>query len=220
MDKFIFVSKYAYEKSKYLLNGTSGIEVIYNGVEFLDVGDMKNNNDVLEIINVGSIEERKNQRILISIAKKLVKENIFNFHITVVGDGPDLSLLKRAITEAGYNNYFSFPGWIINVDEYLKKANLYIHTSINDNCPYAIIEAISKQIPVIAFSVGGIPEMLSKEFLFKLDDFKSMTDFIIQNRPCLPDIGRQQYNKIAKFFSVEYQIKCTKEIYLSLSQNK
>ena len=146
----------------------------------------------------------------------MIYEKVFNFHITVVGDGPDLPQLKSAINEAELNNYFSFTGWITDVDEYLKKSDLLIHTSINDNCPYSVIEAISRQIPVLAFSVGGLPEILSKEFLFKLNDYKSIAEFIIQNRACFSDIGIQQSNKIAKSFSVKYQFKHTKEAYLSL----
>lgn len=217
VNKFIFVSKYAHEKSKYLLNGATDMEVIYNGVEFSSFENRKNNNGVLEIINVGSVEERKNQKILISLAKRLIHEKIFNFHITVIGAGPDLPHIISEINEAGLNKYFLFPGWITNVDEYLKKSNLYIHTSINDNCPYAILEAISKEVPVIAFRVGGIPEIVDKQFLFELNDVENMTEFIIKNRSNLPQISKEQFDKISKVFSIENQLDRTKELYLAFS---
>lgn len=219
VDKFIFVSKYAYEKSKHLLGRISNIEVIYNGVNFSSFISPKKNNEILQIINVGFVEERKNQKILLSVAQELIKSNFLDFHITIVGDGHDLPLIKGMVDKDGLNSYFSFPGWITKVHEYLKKSDLYIHTALNDNCPYSVIEAISNELPVVAFCVGGIPEIVSEEFLFKLNDYKSIANFIIQNHSFLPDIGRQQYNKISKTFSVGYQFERTKKVYLSFLQN-
>lgn len=215
VDKFIFVSNYAYEKSKFLLNSSSDVEVIYNGVDFAVHEHRDDTNDILQIVNVGSVEERKNQKMLIPIAKKLLNENISNFHITIVGDGPDLPFLKSAISDSGLEKYFTFPGWISDVHQYLRKSNLYIHTAKNDNCPYSVIEAISKQVPVIAFSVGGIPEIVSQKFLFQLDDYNSMVNFIKQNLSSLPNIAKQQHDKIVETFSVEHQIAYTKVAYLS-----
>ena len=215
VNKFIFVSEYVFRKTKYLLSASSDVEVIYNGVDFPSSHGEDYSNGILKIINVGFIEARKNQRVLISIAKKLLRENFLNFHITIVGDGPELPILKNEINESGLEKFFSFTGWISNVDEYLKDSSLYIHTAKNDNCPYSVIEAISKQVPVIAFSVGGIPEIINPDFLFKLDDSTSIVNFIKQNLDNLPEIGKQQYRQISKTFSIDYQIGNTKAAYLS-----
>ena len=215
VNKFIFVSEYVFRKTKYLLSASSDVEVIYNGVDFPSSHGEDYSNGILKIINVGFIEARKNQRVLISIAKKLLRENFLNFHITIVGDGPELPILKNEINESGLEKFFSFTGWISNVDEYLKDSSLYIHTAKNDNCPYSVIEAISKQVPVIAFSVGGIPEIINPDFLFKLDDSTSIVNFIKQNLDNLPEIGKQQYRQISETFSIDYQIGNTKAAYLS-----
>lgn len=220
VDKFIFVSKYAYEKSKYLLSETSSAQVIYNGVEFLDVEKGKRDTGTLRISNIGVIEQRKNQKILIPLAKHLINENILDFHITVIGRGMELPHLKTEITEKELGGYFSFPGWKKNVDEYLENSNLYIHTSINDNCPYSLIEAISQKVPSIAFRVGGIPEILDREFLFELNDYESMSAFIIKNRFALDMIAEQQYNKIAGVFSLQNQLAATKKLYLSFAKKE
>lgn len=44
---------------------------------------------------------------------------------------------------------------------YYRKADLLLYTSIGDNCPLTIIEALSSGVPVIAFKTGGIPELIS-----------------------------------------------------------
>jgi glycosyltransferase involved in cell wall biosynthesis len=216
VDKFIFVSEYAYKKSKHLLGEVPKVQVIYNGADFSSFRTEKQDNSILQIINVGFVEERKNQKLLLSVASELIKHNILDFHITIVGDGHDLQLIKNMVKKEGLNSYFSFPGWITKVCEYLRKSDLYIHTALNDNCPYSVVEAIANKLPVIAFNVGGLPEIISKEFLFKLNDYKSMAGYIKRNRSCLVNIGQQQYDGISETFSEDCQFKQTKEAYLSL----
>ena len=220
VDEFIFVSQYVYNKSKYLLGEVPKVEVIHNGADFSNFRRKRKNNGTLQIVNVGFVEERKNQKIFLSIAKALIQSNLLDFHITIVGDGHDLPLIEHMVDKEGLTRYFSFPGWTNEVHEYLKKSDLYIHTALNDNCPYSVIEAISNELPVIAFNVGGVPEIVCEEFLFKLNDYKSMTDFIIQNISRLPKIGEQQHYKIAKTFSENYQFRRTKEVYFSLVQKE
>jgi glycosyltransferase involved in cell wall biosynthesis len=116
----------------------------------------------------------------------------------------------------GLDSYFSFTGWVFEVDNFLEKADLYIHTAINDNCPYAVIEAISNKLPAIGFRVGGLPEIIDEEFLFHLNDYRSVADFIIKNHLSLCSIGDLQYEKICDSFSVTNQFNRTKEEYLSL----
>src|SRR5687768_10138982 len=157
VDDLIYHSRYSHEKSKHLLNPASKIKVIHNGVKFTEVLPQKKHNEIFQIINVGYIEPRKNQTQLVSLAKEL-RDSGFKFKMTLVGDGPDVPLLKKLIRENGLEDAFLFTGWVDNVDKYLKNADLYIHTSVNDICPYSILEAISKNVPAIAFSVGGIPE--------------------------------------------------------------
>ena len=40
------------------------------------------------------------------------------------------------------------------------QSDLYVHTALNDNCPYALLEAFAVHVPVLALPVGGIPELL------------------------------------------------------------
>ncbi|MCX6215645.1 glycosyltransferase [Spirosoma sp.] len=40
------------------------------------------------------------------------------------------------------------------------QSDLYVHTALNDNCPFAILEAFAVGTPVLALAVGGISEML------------------------------------------------------------
>jgi len=45
-----------------------------------------------------------------------------------------------------------------------RRADILLHTSIADNCPLTIIEAMSSGVPVIAYDAGGIPELVTHSF--------------------------------------------------------
>jgi O-antigen biosynthesis protein len=50
---------------------------------------------------------------------------------------------------------------------YIKKTGaIAVLPSLSDNYPYTVLECIENQIPCLASSVGGIPEMLSPEVIF------------------------------------------------------
>ena len=67
----------------------------------------------------------------------------------------------------------------------LSVLDAFLFTSIAENCPLAVLEALSCGIPVIAFQVGGIPELVrhGKEgFLFERGHWHSMVEALLQLR--------------------------------------
>ena len=219
---FIFVSDYAYHKAKKLLQGSEVVKIIRNGALF---NWSKSNDDIddkvskgrFSIVNVGYIDERKNQKIFIRLAREFIKNGFDDFIITLVGDGPSLSEIKRQVTEENMSRYFNFTGWIKDTQKYLAKADLLIHTAINDNCPYAVIEAISHQVPALGFNVGGMPEILDRQWLFEKDDYKAMASFTMKYSHQLPEIASSQYDRIKYSFSLEQQFTSLKSVYQDMA---
>lgn len=41
----------------------------------------------------------------------------------------------------------------------LRQAHIYLHSQVNDNCPNAVIEAVSTGLPVVGFKGGALPEL-------------------------------------------------------------
>ncbi len=222
VDRFIYVSNYCFEKSKFLLADYTKVSVIHNGVDFDAIaqknGQHAKKDQTLRIINTGHIEKRKNQQIFIPIAQEFLRNNFSDFHITILGKGPELEPLREQIKESGLDAYFSLPGWVNNVDDYLDQADLYIHTALNDNCPYSPIESIARKIPVIGFNVGGLKEILDEKYLFQLNDFQAMIKFMKKNQERLPEIAEEQFAAIEEEFSLKYQNNQVKRLYSSFTQ--
>lgn len=159
---YVFVSDYAYNKSKHLLPDDAQKITIHNTVTIESEKASVNavNSEQLIICNVGYVDERKNQKLLIQIGYELRQRGIANFSLWFIGDGPKRQEYEQLAQSLGMSEQVRFYGQQENPWRFVAQADLYIHTALNDNCPYAIIEAFAVQTPVLALPVGGIPEMM------------------------------------------------------------
>jgi len=109
----------------------------------------------------------KGQEYVIEAISKLNKQNC-NMEYHLVGGGDDGYL--RSIAEK-YNvmNKVKFLGALPHekVFEYLDNIDIYIQPSKQEGLPRALIEAMSRGCPALGSRTGGIPELLSEEFIFR-----------------------------------------------------
>ncbi len=107
----------------------------------------------------GRIIDEKGVDKIIDAAKKT------NIPIKIIGDGPDLSILKRQV-EIHKLNHVSFLGplWGDELNSVLSSARFVIVPSLwHENFPYVIFQAFASGKPVIGSVRGGIPELIGNE---------------------------------------------------------
>jgi len=158
---FITVSEYIKSTSSAWRPEGVLCEVIQNGVAF-PKQQPRIAQDKLTIVNVGTVEERKNQRLLIEAAEALRNKGFTNFQVLLLGDGPKRQEWQKLIDDKNLSEYVSFLGFRKDADAYIQQASLYVHTAINESWGYTITEAIALGTPVIALATGGIPEQFNK----------------------------------------------------------
>jgi glycosyltransferase involved in cell wall biosynthesis len=78
----------------------------------------------------------------------------------IIGDGPLRLQLTQKVNRLGLGGYVQFLGNQENVPALLKGADLFVFPSLQDNMPYAVMEAQLAGIPVAVSDAGGIPEMV------------------------------------------------------------
>lgn len=179
---YVFVSDYAHEKSRHLLPDDLRKITIRNTVtiEYTDRPVSRAEADKLIISNVGYVDERKNQELLILIGSELRRRGIINFCIWIIGDGPKRAEYEQLAVRLDLTEQVQFLGQQTGPWRLVEQSDLYIHTALNDNCPYSIIEAFAVKTPVLALPVGGIPEMLPTGFgLLHGENVEELTDEVI-----------------------------------------
>jgi glycosyltransferase involved in cell wall biosynthesis len=83
-------------------------------------------------------------------------------HLVIVGDGPDRAALERVAVASAAAERIQFRGSLAR-DEALRVvagAEAGLLSSAWENLPHSAVEALSVGVPVVATSVGGIPEVV------------------------------------------------------------
>jgi glycosyltransferase involved in cell wall biosynthesis len=220
VDEFVFVAAYTIGSVKYLLPDDASTTVIYNGLDLSKAPVKINNGPVFSILNTGHVEDRKNQKLFIPIAKELIRRGFTNFRIDIVGHGPALDDLQDSVSEEGLEGHFFFAGWSDNIPAWLATADLYIHTALNDVCPYSVVEAIAARVPVLALRVGGLPEILPQKYLFEVNDHAGLVSCLMDNGSRLAEMASDQLDNISEEFSYHTQVEKLSAVYSRAAGNR
>lgn len=179
---YVFVSDYAYEKSKHLLPVGIRKITIHNtvNIDLTTYSDRQIPPTQLIISNVGYVDERKNQRLLILVGNELRRRGLDNFQIWLIGEGPKRTEYEQLARNLDLAEHVIFYGQQKEPWRLVAQSDLYMHTALNDNCPYSIIEAFAVKTPVLALPVGGIPEMLpNRGGLLTGNNVEAITDEVV-----------------------------------------
>ena len=82
--------------------------------------------------------------------------------LLIAGDGPDLPDVRRRVAELGLDGRVRFLGPLDRgeVLTLFRAADASLLTSSWENFPHTVVEALAVGTPVIASSVGGVPELV------------------------------------------------------------
>lgn len=137
------------------------IPVVKNGVDIdkFTPDQEKTSNESIHIISVGTLYWIKNQEMAIKTVCDLHKKGR-KVSLEFLGDGKEREKLQQLIVENEAESYITLRGKRKNVEEYLKKADVYISTSRTEGLPLSILEAMACGLPIVATAVGGVVDIV------------------------------------------------------------
>jgi glycosyltransferase involved in cell wall biosynthesis len=80
--------------------------------------------------------------------------------VAIWGDGPELEILRERASRAGAAGAVRFLGPSSDPLGVLRGADVFVHPSLAESFPYAILEAMSVGRAIVASDVGGVGEAL------------------------------------------------------------
>jgi len=85
--------------------------------------------------------------------------------LTMLGEGPLTPDLKRLAAELAIDQRVDFLGRAepSQIAEVLRESDVFVLSSLSENMPLAVLEALSCGIPVAATNVGGVPEAVGND---------------------------------------------------------
>jgi glycosyltransferase involved in cell wall biosynthesis len=110
--------------------------------------------------HVGALDNgQKGQEYIIAVARELERAYP-DVHFMLVGGGDDESMLKAAA--AGLSN-LTFTGFVNNVGDFLAAFDIFILPSNREGIGSILLDAMEQGLPVVASSVGGVPDIVHHE---------------------------------------------------------
>jgi glycosyltransferase involved in cell wall biosynthesis len=79
----------------------------------------------------------------------------------IIGDGPKRSEWEALARSLGVASRVRWAGFRTDVDALLAGCDLFVHPTLDDALPTVLLEAVAAGLPVVASSVGGIPEIVT-----------------------------------------------------------
>jgi glycosyltransferase involved in cell wall biosynthesis len=119
------------------------------------------NKKSLTLINVGSLLKNKNQIFLFEIIKILIKTNI-SVELILLGEGENRHQLESGIKKYRLENQIKLLGTVDNVEDYLNKADMYVHSAISEAMGLTILEAMAAGLPVITLDGKGNRDLIEE----------------------------------------------------------
>ncbi|MCX6779471.1 MAG: glycosyltransferase family 4 protein [Candidatus Magasanikbacteria bacterium] len=186
-------------------------------LEFSPLAQNNIKKDSFLIGTIANFYKTKGLNILIESFKKFIKTNP-NSKLIIIGDGPERNSLAKQIQRNNLNQQVILTGTLPNAHQYLKALDIFVLSSIKEGFPYAILEAMAAQVPIITTSVGSIPEILKNEENALIiqpsnsSDLASSLDKLIKN-PQLAQKLSEHAHQTVKRFNLADTIQKTSSLY-------
>ncbi|MFJ2481845.1 glycosyltransferase family 4 protein [Pseudomonas sp. NPDC087598] len=78
----------------------------------------------------------------------------------MLGDGPEREALQARIDNAGLQQRIRLPGYQTVMQPWWQRLDALVISSRTEGTPMILLEAMQAGVPVVAFGVGGIPDVL------------------------------------------------------------
>ena len=108
----------------------------------------------------GRLSPEKGFDVLIDAVKTATDRS---FGVVLFGDGFLREQLQARIDAAGIADRFKLAGFTDELDKFLPWFDVFVQSSHTEGFPCVNIEAMACRVPILATSVGGVPEQIEPE---------------------------------------------------------
>ena len=210
LDGFIVNS----QSTKNILNSLSNtpVKVIYNGVS-IQHNQFKDLSKKNYVITLANLSKRKGHKEYLKVIQSIVKE-FPDAQFLFLGYDNLNGQIQKLIIDMNLEANVKYLGFQENVKDFLNKSSIFVLPSLyGEGCPTSILEAFSYQLPVVANSIDGIPELISHNIDGILTNvtLSASIENAIKDLLLDPDkarkMGQSGYKKVNKHFLLRNMIE-------------
>jgi glycosyltransferase involved in cell wall biosynthesis len=139
--------------------------------------------------------------------------------VEIAGSGPQRERLEKAVTRSGLGEHVKFLGWIDDLTPVLPRWDVFVMPSLEEGFPIAALDAMAAGLPVIATSVGGVPELIEDGKTGWLVPPRDAKALVSRLRPLLSNaelrlsMGAAGYSRVRDHFSAAQMTESFARLY-------
>ncbi len=203
--QFVFVSTKDLKTGNRLLTRTRGRSSIIRAAvaweSFYIPAKITTLNHDAPII-IGSVACFKPQKNCIDLLKAFGKVLALNnsgkrIILEIIGDGIQRPDLEQWITQEQLHDSIRLVGWQDNVASWMHRWDIFALSSLWEGLPCSVVEARLSKLPVVAYNVGGIEEIITENnngYLITPGDWNELANKLL-HLVC----NQELYNKMALY---------------------
>ncbi|MDP9728648.1 glycosyltransferase [Alicyclobacillus tolerans] len=187
-----------------------------NPAEIESIKPLKRDEQTCQLIYVGRLENNQKRLDVLLQALSYVHGN---YHLTVIGDGPDKQFLQNLAEQYHISNYITWKGWQESPWQSITSANLLVLSSEYEGFGMVLVEALARGIPVISSHCEGPDEIVNSNngWLFQkgnVHELANLLQAVLDKNLNLPDPESciqsvQKYSKKQVVDRIEHAIQKT-----------
>ena len=182
---------------------------------------------VIWIGNASRLTAQKNIPLYLEAVRRIQDESGRNdILFLLAGDGELKDQVLDQATALGLNDSFRFVGFLTGMNEFFCMLDLFVLTSDWEGTPMALLEAMSNGLPVVASSVGGVPDVVidgSTGLLFPKTDLNACVTALralIENDELRTTMGLAGRKRILEEFTEQRWVTEHLDHYRKLLDNR
>ncbi|MFD0508741.1 glycosyltransferase [Streptomyces chiangmaiensis] len=204
---------------------------LHNGVPVPDIADgpaFRREHgigpDATLIGSVGRLSSEKRIDLLLRAGAQVRRERP-DVHLLVVGGGAQHAELARMATALGLDGHITFAGVVKDVSPAMAALDLLVQPSDTEGSPRSILEAMARNLPVVATDVGDVSVLLdggTAGTLVPPDDAAALADALL-TLISDPDHARAQatiaHARYTELYTVDIMRARIDELYATVRSN-
>lgn len=145
--------------------------------------------------SLGRLDTDKNFDLIIK-ALANIRRVRSDFHFLLIGDGPERARLEELAADLKIKDLITFTGEIPGANAWLKALDIFCFASLNEGQPNVVMEASMSGVPIVAWRVPFIEELLEDDVSALLVDARNLGGFedailkLLTSRQLRNKIGR------------------------------
>lgn len=210
--------------------------IVYNGIpneRFQITGEVRSvwrkregiDDSEVTFLHIGRFSPQKNHLLLIQAFEQAISKHP-NLKLLLVGDGELRPDIEKIVKEKSLGHNICFLGLRQDIPELLTACDSFILSSDWEGVPMTILEAMAVGRPVIATSVGGVPELVEDEvsgLLVPPGNARALSQAMVQLADDLSlreKMGKQSQKRALERFDINLVARQYEELYLKALEAK